>query len=164
MWTYFIQGVPMSPVKIGKTLDIKKRLASLQTGNPHELRVLCALEGDREREMHEMFSSDRICGEWFCWSPEMESFLADDRAGIGPVWSMVNLYCTKEQREQFNRWQWELYTMAERLRGWVRFSGVTRQAVCPVDADVLKLANQLMRTVSRIPYLLDSDWSGIDGR
>jgi len=64
---YFIQGENGGPIKIGLTQDIKKRLASLQTGYPDNLVVLALLPGDAtiESEIHKLFSLYKLRGEWF---------------------------------------------------------------------------------------------------
>ncbi|MFF9982865.1 GIY-YIG nuclease family protein [Streptomyces erythrochromogenes] len=60
----FFSGV----VKIGFTGgDPQARVAALQTGNPHKLRVLDAYCGEAwlERALHKYFEHRRMNGEWF---------------------------------------------------------------------------------------------------
>ena len=57
-------------VKIGYSKDmdgIQARISGMQTGNPHELRLLRVIGGgiDREREIHEKYEAHRVRGEWF---------------------------------------------------------------------------------------------------
>jgi len=54
-------------VKIGVTIDLRKRLAQFQTDNPHELKVHYLFTGDREREaeLHAAFAYWHYRGEWF---------------------------------------------------------------------------------------------------
>jgi hypothetical protein len=72
---YFIStDAPDSPIKIGHTtLPVEDRLCSLQTGNPHPLKVLACVEADiyRENGFHRLFASARIKGEWFTRTPEL---------------------------------------------------------------------------------------------
>lgn len=67
-YVYFIQADENGPIKIGFTADDpKRRLAQLQTGNPHCLRLLGAIGGDtaRERQFHSELAAWRLQGEWF---------------------------------------------------------------------------------------------------
>lgn len=54
-------------VKIGTTIDIRKRLAQFQTDNPHLLKVHYLFEGgeERERELHALFERWHYRNEWF---------------------------------------------------------------------------------------------------
>ena len=50
--------------KIGSAYDTKQRVKSLATGNP-TLSVVLVIDGDVEKELHGMFESQRVKGEWF---------------------------------------------------------------------------------------------------
>ena len=74
MYVYFIKSgnYDQSPIKIGVTGDVPKRLSDLQVGNPEELTVLAAIKvlGEDhaywiERNLHKFFKEDHIRGEWF---------------------------------------------------------------------------------------------------
>lgn len=67
---YFIQAGDDGPVKIGYSLNVAKRVVSLQSGNPIPLKVLAVTPGgpDIEGLFHALFSHDRLNGEWFRWS------------------------------------------------------------------------------------------------
>lgn len=56
-------------LKIGTTTNknLKKRLSTIQTGNPNKCKVLATIEGDRkkEQELHDRFAKFRGNGEWF---------------------------------------------------------------------------------------------------
>tara|TARA_R100001086_G_C11814309_1_gene252414 strand:+ start:42 stop:422 length:381 start_codon:yes stop_codon:yes gene_type:complete len=54
-------------VKIGRTTNVLQRLRNLQCGNPHELRLFCAVVGGAEVEayLHERLKRFRYRGEWF---------------------------------------------------------------------------------------------------
>lgn len=56
-------------LKIGVTSDIDKRIKSLQTGNPHEIKLEYIEERERpekaERFLHKYFDKNRLKGEWF---------------------------------------------------------------------------------------------------
>ncbi|MXY73246.1 MAG: GIY-YIG nuclease family protein [Dehalococcoidia bacterium] len=60
-------------VKIGRTRNVKKRLADLRTGTPGDL-IVHALEpgsSQLETQRHHEFASDRGQGEWFFCSPRL---------------------------------------------------------------------------------------------
>jgi hypothetical protein len=60
-------------VKIGRTMDVERRLAKLRTGT-NDLLIVHALEpGDAatERRRHEQFRDERRQGEWFACSPAL---------------------------------------------------------------------------------------------
>ena len=71
---YFIQGVSGGSIKIGYSKDIESRIKSLQFHSPVQLTVVGWMEGsvELERQLHKVFSSHRLWGEWF--SPD-ESIL-----------------------------------------------------------------------------------------
>lgn len=75
MQTYFI--ALGDHVKIGKSGDVASRFKSFSTGSPHPLTILLALNGNRERELHQKFHDDHIRGEWFKLSPQIYKFVAD---------------------------------------------------------------------------------------
>lgn len=73
--TYVIEGVGTGLVKIGKTGDIKKRLAAMRTGSPTELRLVAWLAGDIESSLHTMLAAHRVHGEWFTYVPEVDRLI-----------------------------------------------------------------------------------------
>lgn len=64
---YLIQEEGTSLFKIGFSRTPQKRLAGLQTGNPHKLKIVKTWPAARhvETELHARFSSLRGSGEWF---------------------------------------------------------------------------------------------------
>jgi Meiotically up-regulated gene 113 len=147
MWTYFIQGVPLSPVKIGRAIDVPSRLKQLQTGTPHELRTLLVLNGDREMEMHDRFSRHRIRGEWFHWCDEIRNFINENLDARPGVWSAVNAYCTEAERQDFNEWHSRATAAAIEFRDWVRnVAMVTGQ-------DIPREANELVDAIGSVPWI-----------
>lgn len=64
-WVYFVRADER--VKIGYAKNYQTRMKELQTGCPHKLILLMAIEAKpaRERELHREFSGQRIHGEWF---------------------------------------------------------------------------------------------------
>lgn len=80
MFIYFIQcGDRFGPIKIGTATDVHGRLVGLQTGCPTELRLLGDVDAEpnapSERDLHGRFNTQRIRGEWFAWSPELQAFI-----------------------------------------------------------------------------------------
>lgn len=76
---YVVQSVGQRPVKIGFTSrdDISVRIAGLQTGNPHLLRLLTTTRAtfEDERIVHKTFAVERMCGEWFALSARVQRFI-----------------------------------------------------------------------------------------
>ena len=76
---YFVQAGKSGPIKIGFATDLTKRIASLQTGCPDDLRLLAVVDGGREveRRMHNRVAGDRIRGEWFRPTAEVLALVAE---------------------------------------------------------------------------------------
>jgi len=62
---YFIRSGQY--VKIGVSATPRRRIASIQTGNPEPIEVLAIVEGDAslEADLHRRLASFRKQGEWF---------------------------------------------------------------------------------------------------
>ena len=76
---YFIQAGEDGPIKIGFTNGpIKNRLAGLQTGSIHKLKVLFVYKGDTvtEKQLHYFHRYHRLRGEWFNNVPEIHAEIA----------------------------------------------------------------------------------------
>jgi hypothetical protein len=71
--TYVVEAVGTGTVKIGKSNNIAARIASLQTSNANELRLIAQLKGDVEATLHSQLAAYRLSGEWFRLTPEVES-------------------------------------------------------------------------------------------
>lgn len=76
MKTYFISDGTL--VKIGRSVDPLRRLATFQTSSPEKLKIVLTLDGDRELDLHQRFAEFRVRGEWFRPSVEMLSFIASN--------------------------------------------------------------------------------------
>ena len=65
--TYAIEAVGRDIVKIGKTLDVERRLEELQIAAGHELALLGFVRNDIEGEVHRQLRAMRahVRGEWF---------------------------------------------------------------------------------------------------
>lgn len=67
--TYVVGMEGSDLVKIGYAADPKKRLQSLQVGQPAALGLLWCTVGDFEAELHQAFEAYRVRGEWFDLTP-----------------------------------------------------------------------------------------------
>jgi hypothetical protein len=66
-WVYFIDDG--TDIKIGKTINMKKRLSQLQTGNTQKLVIVAYIESDTmdqlETQFHNMLTEQHVRGEWY---------------------------------------------------------------------------------------------------
>lgn len=66
---YFIKNPSTGLVKIGKTIDVVKRLDQLSKEFKTKLELIGTIESDDsirlEKEIHTLFTSKRVEGEWF---------------------------------------------------------------------------------------------------
>jgi hypothetical protein len=72
---YFILDSDKNCVKIGKTTDLGKRLASLQVGNPTPLSILGVIDVINEKFVHDKFAKQHVLGEWFQADEELMAFI-----------------------------------------------------------------------------------------
>lgn len=67
-------------VKIGyTTTSLKTRLSAIQNGNPEKIEMKAVIYGgtySTESRLHRMFQVDRLTGEWFSPSKEMDEIIA----------------------------------------------------------------------------------------
>ena len=70
---YLIHDTVSNLLKIGRSVDVKKRLKQLQTANGHKLELLCVLkkQGDLEKKMQEKFVELNTNGEWYKYSDKI---------------------------------------------------------------------------------------------
>lgn len=80
-WIYFI--LSDHAIKIGFSIEPKRRLESIQISNHHTLEVLAAVPTSliTEREAHKRFQHLRIRGEWFRAEKELLNFIDALKAG-----------------------------------------------------------------------------------
>lgn len=62
-------------IKIGRTTCLGRRLHQFRTANPYPLELVNAIRADDhpERWFHERFAAERVKGEWFTRTDEIES-------------------------------------------------------------------------------------------
>jgi len=73
-FVYFIQSGDIGPIKVGWSENgVEQRLATMQTGNPQELRLLGVHYAARPYELalHTRFADQGIRGEWYQPTPEL---------------------------------------------------------------------------------------------
>ena len=63
----WLKGSRQPFIKIGTTIDLRQRMAKMQTDNPQELKVHYLFNGgaDREAELHAMLHHFHYRAEWF---------------------------------------------------------------------------------------------------
>jgi len=71
-FVYFIYNKDSNAIKIGRAKDLTKRMQSLQTSSPSQLKLIKSVqvEGaknaqDLEQSLHKQFGEIRLAGEWF---------------------------------------------------------------------------------------------------
>lgn len=64
-------------VKIGFSNNPLNRQNTLQTGSPTPCEIMHVIPGDRdvERSIHRHFADDKINGEWFMLTPQIENLI-----------------------------------------------------------------------------------------
>lgn len=82
MSVYFITAREVGRVKIGCAYDPEQRLAKLQTMSPCDLALEAVLHGTyaEEGQIHKLFEEERVRGEWFTITEEIEAVIAANRA------------------------------------------------------------------------------------
>ena len=72
MFVYFVQAGSRGAIKIGIARNIKKRMDTMQTGNPFKLNLLAAIPCENrlqaqyiESSLHRFFAKQKVRGEWF---------------------------------------------------------------------------------------------------
>lgn len=96
---YFIAAPDAGMIKIGKTTNLEKRLATLRTMSPVTLEPICTIDYDdnMEARIHRHLSEYRSHGEWFfadkpvldfirCYRNQGLSWLVDKVGDAGPYW------------------------------------------------------------------------------
>jgi len=76
---YFIQSDLKNSIKIGYTAgNPEVRRKSLQTANPHQLKIIATMPGkpEYEKDLHKRFAQYRLNGEWFECHPDILAFIS----------------------------------------------------------------------------------------
>lgn len=74
---YFALALDGPFVKIGYSCNPTKRVKDLQTACPHKLKLAGVKPGTQadEKIIHDMFSKDRLHGEWFKASGDVLDYI-----------------------------------------------------------------------------------------
>lgn len=88
-YVYFIgskRGTRLSYVKIGWSVNPKKRLVELQRASPYQLVLLGSFPAEKEVEttLHRLFGHIRVrprC-EWFLWRPQFQGLVSLSREPV----------------------------------------------------------------------------------
>jgi hypothetical protein len=78
VFVYFVLCSQVNAVKIGYTSNLKARIGSLQTGNPHRLKMLGWMKGGRTEEstLHRFFAQYHTgVGEWFFFEGDLFDYI-----------------------------------------------------------------------------------------
>jgi len=72
-YVYAVESMPTGAIKIGRALNVRHRLKSLQVSTPDELRERGRIRGTHELEerLHLALAEHNIRGEWFRPAPEV---------------------------------------------------------------------------------------------
>jgi hypothetical protein len=71
--TYAVADVGLTMVKVGRTVDLAKRLSDLQAASPVELILVAVANRDIERKLHKRLRRHRRHSEWFEFNKIVES-------------------------------------------------------------------------------------------
>lgn len=81
-YIYFILNYDSEAVKIGIAKNVKRRIASLQTSSPSELKLLGKIQAESvskarelEQSLHKTFDEYRVRGEWFKADVELLDYI-----------------------------------------------------------------------------------------
>ena len=83
-YIYVVMAESTNKVKIGFAKDVKKRLKSLATGCPYELKLITSFPASMqyEKEIHKKFSKHRSRGEWFDYKDEIVAWVDSLKEGF----------------------------------------------------------------------------------
>jgi hypothetical protein len=84
-YVYIIQQADL--VKIGRAVDVNKRLKTLEIGNPGGFQVLATIPAHAaiEGAIQARFKHLRERGEWFRLDPDLAAFIARLQQGANPI-------------------------------------------------------------------------------
>ena len=85
---YFVEAPSERLIKIGKTRDIRQRMATLTAASPAPLRLLGVVlhqYGRYELHLHAHFAHLRAHSEWFRVAPELRRFIRRMTGFYGPA-------------------------------------------------------------------------------
>jgi hypothetical protein len=83
---YFVTAREIGRVKIGVSDEPRGRFVKMRTDSPVPLALERLCEGSfaEEKALHRRFHADRLSGEWFTLSPEIEAYMSTLDAAYAP--------------------------------------------------------------------------------
>jgi hypothetical protein len=92
-WAYIYFLKQANAIKIGRAINVTRRLRELSVGakEPFELLAAVPAHSSVEAALHAKFKKDQIRGEWFTATPELEALIADVRAGLDVATAVFQL-------------------------------------------------------------------------
>src|SRR5690606_2921265 len=72
---YFILDRDSGQIKIGQSKNPEARLAALRQRRPNLELLATVPDHSKERELHDLFSRQRVTGEWFVPDAELWSYI-----------------------------------------------------------------------------------------
>jgi hypothetical protein len=173
-FVYVIHAMGTNRIKIGHSADPEKRLAQLQTGSPHELKLLGQWPGTIEVEqlVHKRLAEYRCGGEWFSVPPfignvirqAIQSHKRDTSSIWGKLWRL-------ERNGAY--YKWRLAFTPERcsrsggkltpeiVRALQSRPGHGRHAASRENAELLRKRASCLAGLCRadeMPSVPESDW------
>lgn len=98
---YAIRAVGTEYIKFGKANIIRKRLAELECGSPHELELVAAADwpDTLEQIIHKHLKAHNHKGEWFRFCEDVEQVLGWMRSPVDGIIALGGLASEKQIRE-----------------------------------------------------------------
>jgi hypothetical protein len=79
----------------------------------------------------------------------MDSFMREFSLGLPAAWHMVNIYCTENQRREFNEWRSQSQLSVLAVRDWIREASTADDKPIPTELC------QLMKSLFSVPLLVE---------
>ena len=102
-WSYVYFIANGSEVKIGRAINVSRRLRELQVASVTKLRILAAVPAHPglERDIHRAFARFRKIGEWYALKDDLARFVGQVAAGMHPVALLDDRYnhATKQSHQ-----------------------------------------------------------------
>ena len=101
---YFIREEGSNYVKIGSSCNPERRIEDIQTSNPRKLELVRMIDGGDRAEtiLHSIFKKDRVRGEWFRISKELEQFMNEDDDQIINVIKLASELLGKKEPRNYS--------------------------------------------------------------
>lgn len=100
---YIIANAETDDLKIGYSINPKKRLKELQTGNANELLLMLVFKGtfEDEKKLHEVYKHIRLEGEWFRGKEIMDIYETLEAISEGNKYVFYDLLSIENKVDSF---------------------------------------------------------------